>query len=272
MASLPQLKKRLRGVSLTLKLSRAMKTVASAKYAKASRLSAAARALAKETDAFCAFLPKEPERSDAPPCIILLGYGRGLCGGYNLALHAFAEKILAQNPGAPLIVSGKRAIAFLAERGIPVHASFLLPDVPTYGDMAPLFRAAYTLFQEGKVGSVRVIYQAYINTLTQRPTEEEVLPLRGEGKGDILFLPSRKTALAALTQKRFEAILSAKMYEAAVGAQAATLAAMRTAADNAEKATARLENEINKKRQSAVTTGVLETSAVALPEGGETDG
>lgn len=275
MASSAQLKKRLRGVSLTAKLSRAMKTVASAKYAKASRLYAAAQAAADETAAFAPLLPAaQTAENGAPPCFILLGYGRGLCGGYNLALHGFAGRRLAEAPGAVVFAAGKRAAAYLAEAGIPVYRAFFWPDVPAYADFLPLAEEALSLFRAGKVSAVHVLYQAYVNTLTQTPAEERLLPLpaAGHDDGQTLFLPSCGTAAAALEKKLYETAFAKFVFEASVGAQAATLAAMRTASDNAEKAAARLENEINRKRQNAVTAGVLETAGGAAPEKGETDG
>ena len=100
MAGLAQLKKRLRSVELSGQLAGAMKTVSSAKYAKINKLFTSYHHYAAELEKLSAMCGESltgkfaGESADAVDCYVILGYNRGLCGGYNAELHSYAEQIL----------------------------------------------------------------------------------------------------------------------------------------------------------------------------------
>lgn len=273
MAGIEQLKKRLRSVELSRQLSEAMRTVASAKYARISAISTRYRAYCDELSTLSRFCGRsdagenKAASPDARNCYVILGHNRGLCGGYNTELHNFAVSVLEKDPEAMVIVCGKAAVARFDEHRMRVDHRFSLPDVPDKGDCTPTFALFSQLFDEGKIASVSLVYQAYINTLTQRPTVKKLLPFATEESDEhekceeTLFLPDRETINRDFISRIPEMIFYKTVLEATLGAQAATLMAMRTASDNAAKTAAKLQLEINKRRQSAVTTGVIETSS-----------
>lgn len=272
MASLPQLKKRLRSVWLTVQISDAMKTVASAKYAKLTRRCASAKKQQAARATLQQLLPKTEQVSveQKPVCYIILGYSRGMCGGYNTALNHEAEDLLKKEQAPYVLVCGSRSATFLSER-YPSCEVFCLPDVPDMLSLRPLAARALSLYRQGEVGQVVAVYQAFENPLVQTPHCQTLLPLASDTTGEEtpslpLMLPSKQAVMQAAEQELYEKALLSLALESALSAQAATLSAMRTAADNARKTAEKLENQINRSRQTAVTAGVLETAAGAAEE------
>ena len=205
---------------------------------------------------------------------IILGFNRGLCGAYNAELHAFAASVLEAEPGALVAVCGKKAISYFADKGVQADKTFVFSDTPTLAECLPLYEYAVSRMAAGEVERVMLVRQNYIKTLTQKPVCTPLLPITGDRatEGELLLLPDSATVRARLLEQLAKGRLYRAALEAALAAQAATLNAMRTAYDNACESAEKLEHEINRKRQSAVTTGVIETSAGAFMEGDETDG
>ncbi len=274
MASVEQLKKRLRSVELSGQLSGAMKTSASAKYAKISKRWNAYRQYAAELEAAC-MLPSPSNKkqkkdshseknAEEKKCFLIIGHNRGLCGGYNTELHALAEQTIKKNPGSLLIVTGKSACAYLEEKNLCPDYRILLPDVPDYAACLPLIDLILDLFESEKIDVVYAICQRYENTMSQVPEVRQLLPLPSSQKSEnreVLTVPDEETVTRMLWRRASAGILYSMVLEAALGAQAATLMAMKTAYENAAKTADKLKNEINKKRQGAVTAGVIETSS-----------
>ncbi len=268
MATLSELKKRLADVRLTGQLAGAMKTASAARYAKAARMledfSAYGAACGEIRRRFGTALAGAypPAAPDAPVCYVLLGSNRGLCGGYNLALYEYADRILRESGGARLLVVGRHAVNRFREKGAAVDGEFTLSDTVSPSDGEGILAAAKTLYLRGEASSVVILWQRFVNMLTQTPSRHTLLPVAPEGgaEADILFLPDRETALRAAADACLRADFTAHLLEAAVGSQAATLVAMRSACDNAEQSAAELEAAFSHKRQSEVTASVIETS------------
>ena len=272
MAGLQQLKSRLRSVKISKQLASAMKTVASVKY---SRLSAMQNSYKPYAD-MCHHMKslmtvRSPEiTEDLPECVVIIGSNKGLCGSYNSELSSYVEEKGIYVGNKIIIVAGKKAIAYFSEKKIPVYKEFVLPDVPVYSDCEALTETVKNLYFDGKVKTVDIVYQKYVNTFTRIPSQKRIFPFNSAGDSvaeDILVLPDVNTFYSSATDKIIGSDIYSVCLEAALGAQAATLLAMRTAYDNAETTVDLLQNEINRKRQSAVTAGVLETSNEIFKEG-----
>ena len=264
MASSQQLKRKLLSIKTTEQLSGAMKTVSAAKYSHliAMRKShadyvALCRSLA--TGFHTAEMPCNPH---APVCYVILGSNRGLCGSYNSELLTFAEQQLRESPGALCVVCGKTAVSFFSAHALPIYRQFTLPDIPTYEDCRMLIEQVRDLYHEGTVSAVKLLFAAFVNPMKQQPCVQTLLPAAPTDcaeQTEYLPLPDSQTVAQALQTRLTDTVLYDAVLEAAIGAQAATLNAMRTASDNAAEAAALLESEMNKRRQSEVTAGVLET-------------
>lgn len=275
MAGLGQLKKRLRGVRISGQLAGAMKTVASAKYARLNRRLIAYRHYLHKLERLCGLYG----RHDVPEPVgkslyIVLGINRGLCGAYNAELHAFAASLLEAEPDAMLAVCGKKAVAFFEAKGVRPDRVFALSDTPTPEECTPLYEYAAGLLADGAVERVMLVRQTFVNTLTQKPVLSPLLPITGDRASgeELLLIPDPATVRERLLVQLAKGRLYRAALDAALSAQAATLGAMRTAYDNAKECAEKLEHEINRKRQSAVTAGVIETFSGAFAKGDETNG
>lgn len=269
MADLSQLKKHLRSVRMTGQLAGAMKTVSAAKY---SRLGKVRQAHADYAEA-CAGLKVRfgaalgaaypVKNPDAPPCYLLLGSNRGLCGGYNNELYSYAEELLRScGREYRLLLTGKTAAEYFSERGVKADKKYILPDNIRHEDCAGLLRDITELYMNGEISSVTVIFQRFVNMLTHYPDRLELLPFSAEGGGaeDVLYMPDKAAVLRSAAALCLDEQLYSCILETGVGVQAATMMAMRSAYDNAEESAAELEAAISRKRQSEVTASVIETS------------
>ena len=269
MAGLRELKKHLSSVQMTGQMAGAMKTASTAKFARLNRsltkfsayADACAALRARLGAALAGAYPtKDPS---APPCFVVLGANRGLCGGYNLQLYEFVEAALAAEPGARLVAAGQHAIAHFRERGPALSAEFVLPDVPAAADCAALLDYLTEQFTAGACCRVEIFWQRFDNMLTQTPSRQTLLPLAAAAAAvpdSLLLLPDRAAAVSRAAAACLTADLTARVLEAAAGCQAATMIAMRAALENAEESAASLSADISRRRQSEVTASVIETA------------
>lgn len=276
MATLRELRKRLASISITKQLAGAMKTVSAAKYAKIESIRTqykpyadACRTLtATYGSAMTSYLPCiNPE---APILYIVLSSNRGLCGAYNSELFRYVDEVLSStNKPFLLMVCGKKAQVRYSSR---TAASYILPDVPSFSDCLPLFHRIHALYTGGEISAVTFLYEHFQNMLTQNPCSRIVLPFddppsvaesseSDDTPSDMLFYPNRETVLSSAWLSLLNVSLYSVILEAAAGAQAATLIAMRSANDNAAEAAAKLEIAISRKRQAEVTSSVIETAS-----------
>lgn len=279
MASLLELKKHLHSIQMTGQLAGAMKTVSAAKL---NRLNGALQRFSTYEDLCQQILDRfggdlaemyPCGAPDAPGCYVVLGANRGLCGGYNIELYSYADQLLRQSipAGSLLVVVGKHAIAHYRESGLPIYREYTLPDTFRYEDCMALFDEIVGLYTNGTVSSVTLVYQHFVNMLTQTPQSHQLLPLtmvdaHTDMAVEELYVPDRETVLGAAANTCLHADFYSHLLEAGAGNQAATLIAMRSAFDNAESSAAALESAISRKRQSDVTSSVIETAGGFIEE------
>ncbi len=264
MATLTDLRKRLRGIKTICQLAGAMRTVSSAKL---SRLNAAVyaftpyaqgcRELQAAAGAFLSPAPGAPEET----LTVLLSGNRGLCGSYHSELFSFFRSLPGQEKMV-FIPCGKMAASWLAERQMPVLESVPVSDVPEYPQAEALADRILELYAGGVVNRVLFVYSEAVNALRQEPRCLELLPgERSSKEHELLWLPDLDTARAGLAETCLRAQVYSLLLSCALGVQGATLVSMRSAYDNGVKSAAALETEINRLRQTQVTASVIETSS-----------
>ena len=276
MAGIRELKKHLKSVNMTGQLAGAMKTVSAAKFSRVHSVLSSYSEYAKT----CENLMKEFGKSfstalfspnpDAPECFVVIASNRGLCGGYNAELLAFADDVLEKSKDERIIVAcGKMASAHFREKKTETESEFVFPDVPLYEDCAQFCDYLTGMFKEGRISALFMIYPKFENMLKQTPAVKKILPFETCEEADeknkdddgTLYVPDKKSVVREIAQSFLRTTLYSTVLEAAVGAQAATLMAMRSAYDSALSSAAELENVISRKRQGEVTAGVIETSS-----------
>lgn len=267
MPAIQSLKKQLRGICSTQKLTKAMQTVATVKFSKLNAVYGHYKAYGKQCERLLeqyggALLEAlGPVDHAAPAAVIVMASNKGLCGSFNSEVLGFATEQIRQLAGCRVFACGKKAIAYFKGRNVPLDAEFVLDDVPTYRDSCDLLEHLLEERRSGRISRVYLIYPQYGSMMKQMPVLRELLCDTAEADDELrLLVPDRQTLLANTAATVFRAVFYERILETALGAQAATLMTMRSAYDTATDYRLRLEGQINRMRQSAVTADVLETA------------
>lgn len=266
MATVQSLKKKLQTIRSTAKVTRAMKTASTVKYSKLSGIYAEYGKYADEYlrlyesykgEFNSVFRCSNPA---APCCYVVITSNKGMCGAFNNEVLSYFSGIYEKG----IVIScGKKAAEYLEKKNIPTERGFVFNDIPSYEEVKELFSYICALMAEGKISSVKTVYPEYTNMIKQEPVCKELFSFEEESaEGETpLFVPDRDTVIKNTAEKIFMSVLYKRVLETALGAQAATLTAMRSAYDTACEYSAKLETEMNRKRQSQVTADVLEISS-----------
>ena len=264
MPALRDIKNHIKSVTATGKLADAMKSISTAKYYRTSSVYKSFLPYAQRcTEMFQTIKdPYDGRSNSGRKCFVALTGNRGLCGGYNMTLMSFFENILAEDNNPLIIVCGKWGIEYFRTNNLMTDNRFVFSDIPEYAESASFASYLINLYSSGQADEIVLVYQKFKNILTQVPDTEPLLPAKsGEKKNtEVIYYPDREVVDKAL----YELCLKNKIYslllEWASGVHAATMMSMRTASDNAVKLKAELELNLNRRRQSQVTSGVMETA------------
>lgn len=199
MASVRELRSRIRSISNLSQVTRAMEAVAASRMRRAEEQVAASRPYAAKAWELLTQLAAQQALSDAPApllterapvravALILITADRGLAGGYNAAVVRAAQQFLARQNGRELrlITVGRKGREALLRAGHPLEAEFeRLPERPGEIDVAPIARLATDGFLAGASDAVFIGYTEYLNVLRQEAWIRRLLPLRAEDLTD----------------------------------------------------------------------------------------
>ncbi len=203
--------------------------------------------------------------------LIVISSDRGLCGGLNSNLF---RKILPQlqawqNQGVEveLALVGNKAKSFFRSYGGNVIASVSdLGDSPHIEDLIGMIKVVLDKFDSGDIDEVYLASNEFVNTMTQNPVIEKLVPLaepekEGSTHWDYLYEPDAKTALDLLMRRYIEATVFGAMVENVSCEQGARMVAMKSATDNAGEMINDLKLSYNKARQAAITAEISEIVA-----------
>ncbi len=271
MATLQELRKKLKAVRSTEKLTKAMKTVSSAKYSSLNRMFGRYSEYSekcfgvyeKYADEINSFFPAADPA--APPALFVFSSSKGLCGGFNTEILNFARSFLGTLPENTLVFPcSKKSLSFFNEQKAAIGGSFVFSETPCESEAADFLEEILKMREEGKIGTVYAVFPRYRNVMIQTPVStvlfSEEKKSENKEENEPLFIPDRKTVMKSISKKVLSASVFGIIAQTALGTQAATLTAMRSAYDTATAYAAQLEIQINRKRQSEVTADVLETS------------
>jgi len=281
MASTRDLRRRIRSVSNTAKITKAMQMVAASKMRRAQQAALNGRAFARllyrfqrkaTTQAVDFTHPLLEVREVRKRAIILIGGDKGLCGALNTNLFRVASQFDPQS--TVFITAGRRAAQFVARTRRQLHAEFAYGDSPRYVEAKAIAACARDLFLNKEVDQVQVVATQFINTLTQVPGCVEFLPV-GAIKGlklpeelseeelaasaaEFLFEPNAEAFLGYLFTHYLSIYIYQVLLNAKASEQSARMVAMKNATDNANTLIQDLTLEYNKLRQGKITTELLE--------------
>jgi F-type H+-transporting ATPase subunit gamma len=290
MASVQDIKRRVRSVQNTRKITRAMELVAAAKLRRAQTRIEAMRPYAERMQELMAGvarasssmrgLPLLQRRDVRTTAILPLTGDRGLAGAFNAQIlrEAFGQERRLRDEGVESrwLVSGKKGASTLRFRRYEVAQAWTgFSDSPQYADAQAIAHRIAELYSEQEVDRVVVIYNKFESALSQRVVAQEVLPipealLEGDDEersqallGDFIYEPEPEQILERLLPVYVETELYRALLESAASEQGARMTAMRNASKNAGELIESLTLQMNRARQAEITQEILEVVAGA---------
>jgi F-type H+-transporting ATPase subunit gamma len=283
MATLRQIRRRIRTIQSTAKITKAMELVAASKMRRAQTRALAGRPYAEKMRSVLADLAQtlplqEPEavhplmrrRPVQAIDIILITPDRGLCGGLPAGLNRHtASFIVEQQLSARFICIGRKGRDFFYRAGMEVVAEFIgLGDYPSYEDVRPAARVVMEDYIHGLADEVYLSYALFVSTAVQRPQVFKLLPVEPPEEAatwavDYIYEPSRDDIMAELLPRYVERQLYEAVLESVASEQSARMVAMRNATDNANDMIRELTLTYNKARQESITKELLELTGGA---------
>lgn len=284
MGTLRQIKRRIRSIESTAKITRAMELVAASKMRRAQQEALAGRPYAEKMRWVLADLAEtmplmDPEtlhpmlraRDDARGIEVIQvtpdrGLSGGLPGNLNRRLATFILEKRQEDVDLPvrMISVGRKGRDFARRTGQNIVAEFLnIGDYPGYNDIKPIADVAIEDFVNGEAAEVYLIYAEFVNTVTQTPRVFKLLPVEPPEDAttlnvDYIYEPDRATVLAELLPRYVERQAYGAVLEALASEQSARMVAMRNATDNANDLMKDLTLVYNKARQESITNELLD--------------
>ncbi|MFJ3881267.1 F0F1 ATP synthase subunit gamma [Streptomyces sp. NPDC090077] len=286
-AQLRVYKRRIRAITATKKITKAMEMIAASRIVKAQRKVAASMPYATElTRAVTAVATGSNTKHalttevEAPvrAAVLLITSDRGLAGGYSSnaikQAERLTERLRAEGKDVDTYIVGRKGLAYYGFRERKVTDSWTgFTDSPAYADAkrvaGPLIEAIQAETAEGGVDELHIVYTEFVSMMTQNPVDGRMLPLSLDqaqeedgAKGEILplfeFEPSAEDVLDALLPRYVESRIYNALLQAAASEHAARRRAMKAATDNAGDLIKSLSRLANAARQAEITQEISE--------------
>jgi F-type H+-transporting ATPase subunit gamma len=276
------LRRRIKSVQSTKKITKAMELISASRIAKAQERVAAARPYSERITDVIRNLASAGAGGDSPllnprsevttVAYVVVAADRGLAGGYNSSVIRAAERAMAADQEAgrktALITLGKKATGYFRFRGWEIEESFVgFSDAPSYEDARGVAAHVAAKFESGEYSEVRLAYTQFLSMGTQVPQVVQYMPLdtssiddaASDGpSADYEFEPNPSEILDRLLPRYAEARLYAALLDSAASEHAARQRAMKSATENAEEMIIKLSRVMNRARQDAITTEIME--------------
>ncbi|OUS26666.1 F0F1 ATP synthase subunit gamma [Thalassotalea sp. 42_200_T64] len=283
MAGGKEIKNKIGSVKNTQKITSAMEMVAASKMRKAQELMKASRPYAENIRNVIGHIargqlefrhPYMEEREVKRVGYIVISTDRGLCGGLNINLFKSVLKDSAkwQEQGADvdLAVVGSKASTFFGSMGANVVAQKSgLGDTPSITDLIGSVKVMLDAYDNGEIDKLFVVCNKFVNTMTQQPTIDQLLPLPKSDddaithRWDYIYEPDAQALLEKLLVRYVESQVYQGVVENLASEQAARMVAMKAATDNAGDLIDDLQLIYNKARQASITQELGEIVAGA---------
>jgi len=281
MAAIREIRRRIRSIQSTAKITKAMEMIAASKMRRAQERDIAGRPYADLIRQVLADLAAQrQEDEDIHPllvqrpanriAVIHITPDRGLCGGLNANVNRRATSfILEQSVPMTIVAVGRKGRDFMVRYGQEVRAEFTyLGDQPSVADILPIARVVIDDYSAGLVDEVYLCYTEFVTTMTQRPVMWRLLPVEPatiEARLNVgyIYEPSAASVLAGLLPRFIEMQLYHAILESIASEQSARMVAMRAATDNANELVEDLTLTYNKVRQEMITKELLDITGGA---------
>ena len=277
MPNVRQIRRRIRSVQSTTRVTRAMEMIAASKMRRAQQAVEASRPYAQRIYQLLTHLaaqvgseevthPLMQHREVNRIALVHITPDRGLCGGLNSNLNRHSGQfLLRQDVHATVTTVGRKGRDFMVRYGRDVRAVFTdVGDRPGVADVLPIAQLVTEDYATGFVDQVYVAYSQFVNVTVQRPVLERLLPVEPSEElepaqlSGYLYEPDVPAVLEALLPRFVEVELYHALLESVASEQAARMVAMRNATDNANQLLEDLTLAMNKARQETITSELLD--------------
>lgn len=223
--------------------------------------------------------PLLSQREVKKTCYLLITSDRGLAGPYNSSLFKALDDRITENhkEKSEFITAaiGKKGFAFIKKRGYSLlqdDAIFVRDDV-MFTDILPLAKKIIDSYLSLEIDKLVIVYNHYVNSLTQEVTLEELLPIKSvektEEEVDYIYETGIEKTLNLVLQMYIQDMIYGVILDAKTSEHSARMNAMRNATDNAEEVIAKLQLLYNRARQGAITTELIDIIGGANAIGGD---
>ncbi len=284
MAGAKEIRTQIKSIQNTQKITKAMEMVAASKMRKAQDRMRASRPYAEKMRTVVAHMgrahpeyrhPFLIERDAKRVGLIIISSDRGLCGGLNINLFKKAVRSMTewkgQNLEIDLAVIGGKAMGFFKRLGgNVVSENSQLGDSPGIETLIGSVKVMLDAYDEGKIDRLYLANNQFVNTMTQSPQVEQLLPVIGDETDeelkhhwDYIYEPDARSVMDQLLMRYVESLVYQGVVENIACEMAARMVAMKAASDNAGELIDGLQLVYNKARQAAITQELSEIVAGA---------
>ncbi len=279
MAGGKEITTKIRSIENTRKVTSALEMVSASKIRKSQALMNATRPYARMMRRVMGHMSKANPEYRHPFTIereetkkvgyIIVSTDRGLCGGLNTNLFKLLLNDIGlwQGKGAQisLVILGKKALAFFKNLKVEIaaHASGL-GEKPQIEDLIGSIKVMLDAYREGTLDRLYIVYNDFVNTMTQKPTMERLLPLPATDDEEIrdiwdyIYEPDAESLLDTVLVRYIESLVYQSVLENLASEHAARMIAMKNATDNAGELIDDLTLIFNKARQASITQEISE--------------
>jgi len=279
MAGAKEVRTQIKSIKNTQKITKAMQMVAASKMRKAQERMRASRPYSDKMKQVVAHMGKAHpeykhpylvERDVKRVGLIVISTDRGLCGGLNINLFkqtvASMKEWRDQNLEVDIAVIGTKAMGFFKRLGgSVVSENSHLGDTPKIEELIGSVKVMLDAFDEGSLDRLYLANNVFVNTMTQQPTVEQLLPVAGDDSDeqiahhwDYIYEPGAKEVMDSLLMRYIESLVYQGLVENIACEMAARMVAMKAATDNAGNLIDELQLVYNKARQAAITQELSE--------------
>jgi F-type H+-transporting ATPase subunit gamma len=273
-----EIRSKIASVKSTQKITKAMQMVATSKMRRAQERMKLARPYADKMRSVIGNLqhanpdyrhPFMATREVKNVGVIVISTDRGLAGGLNANLFKQTLLLLKEWQGKHATVSlcliGSKGTAFFKRLGLPILANVSgMGDKPHVAALIGTVKVMLDAYREGKIDRLFLVHAQFVNTMTQKPNVEQLLPIVGSDKAtlpahwDYIYEPGAAEILDELLMRYVESQVYRGAVENVASEMAARMVAMKAATDNAGKMIGDLQLVYNKARQAAITKELAE--------------
>lgn len=279
--SMQEIKRRIKSVESTKKITKAMQLVASSKLMKSRKQLEAMKPYYSQVKDTCAEVLASSEGEVESPYITINEEGQdvyivitsslGLCGGYNANVYKTVDNTV--NDGDRIIAIGTKGVGYFTRHSnCDIDQSFdHLNSTLDFRDVVKLVQSLLNEYKSGSIKRIFIVYTEFVNNMTFTPRVVKLLPVNRDDLTNsedyshryTIFEPSPEAVLNSLIPMYLQAVIYGYLVESVTSENASRRISMENATDNAEEITEQLLLKYNQARQSAITNEVSEIVAGA---------